>query len=104
MAGATALHLAQQGKRTLLASTNPVHSLSGLLDQNCYGKAVAVAGVPDLWAYEIDTKENIERSKQDIKQKNRWFLKVAQNSAQADRFVATAHLNPACHESALVCT
>ena len=50
-------------KRTLLASTNPVHSLSGLLDQNVYGKVVAVNGVPNLWAYEIDTKENIERSK-----------------------------------------
>ena len=83
MAGATALHLAQHGKRTLLASTNPVHSLSGLLDQNVYGKVVAVNGVPNLWAYEIDTKENIERSKQDIKQKIRWFLKFAEISSQA---------------------
>src|SRR2546422_2794358 len=45
LAGATALHLAQHGKRTLLASTNPVHSLSGLLDQNVYGKVVAVNDV-----------------------------------------------------------
>ncbi len=101
MAGATAIHLAQQGKRTLLASTNPVHSLSGLLDQNCYGKAVAVAGVPNLWAYEIDTKENIERSKQDIKQKIRWFLKFAEISAQADAFVESATMNPAFEESAM---
>jgi arsenite-transporting ATPase len=101
MAGATGLHLAQQGKRTLLASTNPVHSLSGLLDQNCYGKAVAVAGVPNLWAYEIDTKENIERSKQDIKQKIRWFLKFAEISAQADAFVESATMNPAFEESAM---
>ncbi len=62
MAGLTALHLARQGKRTVLASTNPVHSLSGLLDQNVYGKPTAVTGVPNLWAYEIDTKETIERS------------------------------------------
>jgi arsenite/tail-anchored protein-transporting ATPase len=34
MAGATALWLARQGRRTLLASTNPVHSLSGLLGQD----------------------------------------------------------------------
>jgi len=33
MAGAAALWIARQGKRTLLASTNPVHSLSSLLDQ-----------------------------------------------------------------------
>ena len=101
MAGATALHLAQRGKRTLLASTNPVHSLSGMLDQNVYGKAVAVNGVPNLSAYEIDTKENIERSKQDIKQKIRWFLKFAEISSQADAFVESATMNPAFEESAM---
>ena len=34
MAGAAALWFAQQGKKTLLASTNPVHSLSNLLNQD----------------------------------------------------------------------
>ena len=32
LAGASALAYAKRGKRTLLVSTNPVHSLSGLLD------------------------------------------------------------------------
>ena len=36
MAGVVAMQMAQQGRRTILASTNPVHSLSGLLDQNVY--------------------------------------------------------------------
>src|SRR5258708_1662181 len=67
MAGATALELAGRGKRTLLASTNPVHSLSGLLDQNVYGKPVAVTGVDNLWAYEIDTKEPIQPPQGDVK-------------------------------------
>jgi arsenite/tail-anchored protein-transporting ATPase len=101
MAGVTAIHLAQQGKRTILASTNPVHSLSGLLDQNVYGKATPVNGVPNLWAYEIDTKETIERSKQDIKQKIHWFLKFAEISTQADSFVESATMNPAFEESAM---
>jgi arsenite-transporting ATPase len=101
MAGVTALHLARQGKRTILASTNPVHSLSGLLDQNVYGKATPVNGVGNLWAYEIDTKETIERSKQDIKQKIRWFLKFAEISTQADAFVESATMNPAFEESAM---
>ncbi|HTQ85967.1 MAG TPA: ArsA family ATPase [Candidatus Solibacter sp.] len=101
MAGVTALQLAQEGKRTLLASTNPVHSLSGLLDQNVYGKPTAVKGVDNLWAYEIDTKETIERSKQDIKQKIRWFLKFAEISTQADSFVESATMNPAFEESAM---
>jgi arsenite/tail-anchored protein-transporting ATPase len=101
MAGVTALHLAQEGKRTLLASTNPVHSLSGLLDQNVYGQPTAVKGMDKLWAYEIDTKETIERSKQDIKQKIRWFLKFAEISTQADAFVESATMNPAFEESAM---
>jgi arsenite-transporting ATPase len=101
MAGVTALHLAREGKRTVLASTNPVHSLSGLLDQDVYGKPTPVTGVPNLWAYEIDTKETIERSKQDIKQKIRWFLKFAEISTQADAFVESATMNPAFEESAM---
>ena len=55
LAGASALAFARQGKRTLLASTNPVHSLSGLLDQNVFGQATQVTGAPNLFAYEIDT-------------------------------------------------
>ena len=35
MAGAAALWAAKQGKKTLLASTNPVHSLSNLLGEGC---------------------------------------------------------------------
>src|SRR5512142_2073831 len=101
MAGVTAIQLAQRGKRVMLASTNPVHSLSGLLDQNVYGKPTAVNGVPNLWAYEIDTKETIERSKQDIKTKIRWFLKFAEISTQADMFVESATMNPAFEESAM---
>lgn len=101
MAGVTALHLARLGKRTILASTNPVHSLSGLLDQNVYGKATPVGDVANLWAYEIDTKDTIERSKQDIKQKIRWFLKFAEISTQADAFVESATMNPAFEESAM---
>ena len=61
MAGATALWLAGQGRRTLLASTNPVHSLSGLLGQDVSGGHTAVTGVSNLRAYEIDTRETIER-------------------------------------------
>ena len=63
MAGAAALWIASQGKRTLLASTNPVHSLSSLLDQDVFGAPTQVQGASGLKAYEIDTKDTIERSK-----------------------------------------
>ena len=101
MAGATAIWLAKQGRRVMLASTNPVHSLSGLLSQNVFGKPTAVEGVPNLWAYEIDTKDTIERSKQEIRDKIQWFLKFADISTKAEDFVESATMNPAFEESAM---
>ena len=101
MAGVTAVHLARSGKRTLLASTNPVHSLSSLLGQDVFGKQAEVRGVPNLWAQEIDTREAIERSKRDIKEKITWFLKFAEIQTKADEFVEAATMNPAFEESAM---
>ncbi|MBX6772327.1 MAG: ArsA family ATPase [Chloroflexi bacterium] len=101
MAGATALWTARQGRRTILASTNPVHSLSGLLGQDVFGRHTPVEGVPNLWAYEIDTRETIERSKAEIKDKIQWFLKFADISTRADEFVESATMNPAFEESAM---
>ncbi|MDP2702113.1 MAG: ArsA family ATPase [Candidatus Rokubacteria bacterium] len=101
LAGATALWLAGQGRRTLLASTNPVHSLSGLLGQDVSGGHTDITGVPNFWAYEIDTRETIERSKKDIRDKIQWFLKFADISTKADDFVESATMNPAFVESAM---
>jgi arsenite-transporting ATPase len=101
LAGSTAVHLAQGGKRTMLASTNPVHSLSGCLQQPCFGAATPVTGVDDLWAYEIDTKDAIDRSKREIREKIQWFLKFAEISTKADEFVEAATMNPAFEESAM---
>lgn len=100
-AGVTAQWLASQGKRTLLASTNPVHSLSGLLGQDVFGRHTPVTGVQNLWAYEIDTKDTIERSKVEIREKIQWFLKFADISTKADQFVESATMNPAFEESAM---
>ncbi|RME51793.1 MAG: arsenic transporter [Caldilineae bacterium] len=101
LAGAAAIGFARQGKRTLLASTNPVHSLSGMLDQDVFGQETPVEGVPNLWAYEIDTRDTIERSKQEIKEKIDYFLKFAEIRTKADDFVESATMNPAFEESAM---
>jgi arsenite/tail-anchored protein-transporting ATPase len=101
MAGMNAVHLARTGRRTLLASTNPVHSLSGLLGQDVFGKPTAVTGVDNLWACEIDTHDAIERSKREIREKIQWFLKFAEISTKADEFVEAATMNPAFEESAM---
>ena len=101
MAGAAAIGFARQGKKTLLASTNPVHSLSGLLDQDVFGKETPVQGIPNLRAYEIDTRDTIERSKVEIKEKIDYFLKFAEIRTKADEFVESATMNPAFEESAM---
>jgi arsenite/tail-anchored protein-transporting ATPase len=101
IAAVTAAYLANQGRKTLLASTNPVHSLSSLLDQDVFGKKTAVNGVDNLEALEIDTKDAIARSKREIKEKVQWFLKFAEISTKADEFVEAATMNPAFEESAM---
>jgi arsenite-transporting ATPase len=100
-AGAAALAFAKRGKRTLLASTNPVHSLSGMLDQDVFGQVRQVRGMSNLFAQEIDTKDTIEKSKVEIKEKVSWFLKFAEIRTQADAFVESATMNPAFEESAM---
>jgi len=101
MAGAAALWFARQGKKTLLASTNPVHSLSNLLNQDVFGKPSLICDEQRCWAFEIDTKESIERSKQEIREKISWFLKFADITIKADEFVESATMNPAFEESAM---
>lgn len=101
MAGTTALWYAKQGKKTLLTSTNPVHSLSSLLDQDVYGKPTKVSNSENLYAYEIDTAETIERSKNEIREKINWFLKFADIPTKSDDFVESATMNPAFEESAM---
>ncbi len=99
MAGAAALWFAREGRRTLLASTNPVHSLTSLLDQDVFGVPTLLED--NFYAYEIDTKETIEKSKQEIREKIEWFLKFADVKTKADEFVESATMNPAFEESAM---
>ena len=101
MAGATALWLAGQGHRTLLASTNPVHSLSGLLGRDVFGQITPLPEAPGAFAYEIDTRDTIARSKNEILDKINWFLRFADLQLKADEFVEAATLNPAFEESAM---
>jgi arsenite-transporting ATPase len=101
MAGAAALWAAKQGKKTLLASTNPVHSLSNLFEQNVFGKPVVVCDEANCYAFEIDTRDTIERSKREIREKINWFLKFADISTKAEDFIESATMNPAFEESAM---
>jgi arsenite-transporting ATPase len=101
MAGTAALWAAKQGKKTLLASTNPVHSLSTLLEKDVFGKAAVVCDEDKCYAFEIDTRDTIERSKREIREKINWFLKFADITTKAEDFIESATMNPAFEESAM---
>ncbi|MDI6763963.1 MAG: TRC40/GET3/ArsA family transport-energizing ATPase [Thermodesulfobacteriota bacterium] len=101
MAGAAALWSAKQGKKTLLASTNPVHSLSTLLEKDVFGKAAVVCDEEKCYAFEIDTRDTIERSKREIREKINWFLRFADITTKAEDFIESATMNPAFEESAM---
>ncbi|MEW6141233.1 MAG: TRC40/GET3/ArsA family transport-energizing ATPase [Thermodesulfobacteriota bacterium] len=101
VAGAAALWSAKQGRKTLLASTNPVHSLSNLFEQDVFGRPVVVCDEANCYAFEIDTRETIERSKQEIREKINWFLKFADITTRAEDFIESATMNPAFEESAM---
>ncbi len=101
MAGTAALWAAKEGKKTLLASTNPVHSLSNLLNHDVFGKVAVVCDEQLCHAFEIDTKDTIERSKNEIREKINWFLRFADLTTKADDFVESATMNPAFEESAM---
>jgi len=101
VAAATALWMADQGKKTLLASTNPVHSLSNLFQHDVFGRPVLIPGTENLYVQEIDTKDTIEKSKTEIREKIGWFLKFADIPTKAEDFIESATMNPAFEESAM---
>lgn len=101
-AAGIAIQFAGQGKRTLLASLNPVHSLSSVFGQPLSGGAVLpVEGVSNLFAVEVETHEVVARYRESIGRRVREFLKWADIPIDARPFVDIAATNPAFEESAM---
>ncbi|HWR26622.1 MAG TPA: ArsA family ATPase [candidate division Zixibacteria bacterium] len=102
MASATAIHLAMAGKRTLLCSTNPVHSLSSCFGQQFMGKGeTPVSEVSNLHALEIETAATVEKYRENTRGKILDFLKYADIPIDPTPFVDAATTNPAFEESAM---
>jgi len=62
ISAATAIACATGGARTLLVSTDPAHSIADVLGVAVHGDPTPVAGVPDLWAAQVDTRGRFEQS------------------------------------------
>ena len=54
IACATAVHLADQGKRVLLVSTDPASNVGQVFGATIGSRITPIAAVPNLWALEID--------------------------------------------------
>ena len=101
-AAGLAYHYASQGERVLLASLNPVHSLSSLFGQSLSGgKVVEVQGAKGVHAVEVETTEVVERYRNSIRGRVKEFLKWADIPLDAKPFIEIATTNPAFEESAM---
>ena len=103
LAGATAYYLSEMlGKKTLISSTNPVHSLSSLFGQDLWKKGTRkIVGTKNLYADEIDISSTIERYKGEIKDRLVQFLKFADIPVDVEPFIEIATTNPSFEESAM---
>jgi len=103
VAGATAYYLSESlGRKTLISSTNPVHSLSSLFGQDLWKKGTQkVEGTRNLYADEIDISSTIERYKGEIKDRLVQFLKFADIPVDIEPFIEIATTNPSFEESAM---
>ena len=66
MACATAVRYADEGKATLIVTTDPASNLADVFEQTIGHRITPIEGVPNLWAMEIDpdraTEEYIDRA------------------------------------------
>ncbi len=101
-AAGLAYQYASRGEEVLLASLNPVHSLSSLFGQNLAGgKVRPVEGAKGIHAVEVETTEVVQKYRESIKGRVKEFLKWADIPLDARPFIEIATTNPAFEESAM---
>src|SRR4030066_417922 len=66
MACATAIHHAEQGKKTLIVTTDPASNLADVFEQEIGHKITPIKGVKNLSAMEIDPDEATKEYKERI--------------------------------------
>ncbi len=101
VASAIALDMASRGEKVLLASFNPVHSLSTVFRQDLSGGVIKpVSGVKNLYAIEVEIDDIVRSYKEKITKLIREFLKWADIPIDPKGFIEIATTNPAFQEAA----
>jgi len=98
LAAATALMLAEQGRRTLLISTDPAHSLSDLLDTDLDDSPREIRD--HLWVRELDPEQARRQYLESVKTNIRRFA-APEFLQAAERQVELSGQHPGVAESAL---
>lgn len=99
-AGAAYYFAEHLGKKTIISSTNPVHSLSSTFGIDLWGKGIQKI-TENLYAIEFDISKTIEKYKEDVRDKILTFLKTADIPVNPDPFIDIATTNPAFEEAAM---
>lgn len=100
-AAAIAQYFVSVGKKTLIASLNPVHSLSTLYGQDMWGRGIQkVDGIENLWSVEVDIKQKMGTYRDQLTERITSFLKWADIPVDPAAFIEIAVTNPAFEESA----
>ncbi|MEM1948714.1 MAG: TRC40/GET3/ArsA family transport-energizing ATPase [Candidatus Caldarchaeum sp.] len=101
-AGALAIDSVRQGKSVLLASLNPVHSLSSLFMQDLSGGTFKkVEGIQGLTTVEVEISDLVDRYRANMASRLKEFFKWAEIPINPDPFIQIATTNPAFQESAM---
>ena len=98
LAATVALRSAAAGRRTLLVSTDPAHSIGDALDVRLGNAPREV--VPDLWAVEIDPAEEADRYIAGVKERIA-AVTPPRLAAEVERQIDIARVTPGAEESAL---
>lgn len=98
LASATALHLARQGHRTLLVSTDPAHSTGDILRADLGPRPRPV--VADCWVMELDPAVEAQRYIAEVKERIRETT-APRLLAEVERQIDIARVSPGAEEAAL---
>jgi arsenite-transporting ATPase len=102
VAAALAYDAASSGRKVLLASLNPVHSLTSLFGQDMSGGVIKpVTGVAGLDAVEVEIEDLVRDYKSKMSARLREFFKWAEVPINPEPFIEVATMNPAFHESSM---
>lgn len=83
-AAATGLHAAEEGKKTLILSSDPAHRLSDIFEQKIGDQVTPIEGVENLYAFEIDA----HRCLQELRERcEPWIKMILKEIGEGPQFL-----------------